>query len=172
LCRLRFRTGIKKGVSCEDALLLSGHLLLDIVPRADLVTASHPAELLGRRFRNFRPANRALHQRFHFICGDGSLGLLENLGRNDRFGCFAGRLASHISWPPLSQKTNHNTIRYLPARFVLQIKPLRALPQWQLRPAWPNTAGISGREPPAFSSLTVLRRPPRCEYISGNVPGP
>ena len=64
---------------------LSGHLLFDIAPGADLQAAADPAQRFGGNVRRLRAANRALHGLIDSVRGKGTLRLFQDFRRYYRF---------------------------------------------------------------------------------------
>src|SRR5579872_5022411 len=68
-----------------DLLLLGGHLLLDVPPRADLQATADPAQDFIAHSRGFRSTDRTLAHFFDTVRRDGAFGVLQDLGGNHRF---------------------------------------------------------------------------------------
>ena len=76
-------------------LLLSGHLLLALVPGADLEAAADPTQRLAPRIGGLRATNRALGSLRQAVRGNGTLRLFQQLPGNHRLELWL-RLPSHV----------------------------------------------------------------------------
>jgi alanine dehydrogenase len=82
--RLRLRT-CPGGGRGTRSLLLSGHLLFDVAPGADLEPAAYPAKGFRRDVGGLGSAHRALDHLLQAVFRDRTLGLLQDRRRNHRF---------------------------------------------------------------------------------------
>src|SRR5580692_6705466 len=88
------------------ALLLCGHLLLDVAPRTDLESAAHPAERFSPAGGRFGSAHDAFYRSLAAVGRERTLRSLENLGRDDRFGFL--RFAFHVLTPLCQIQARHD----------------------------------------------------------------
>ena len=77
------------------ALLLSGHLLLALMPGADLQTAADPAQRFAARIGSLGAADRALRSLRQAVRGNGTLSLFQQLPGNYRLELWL-RLPFHV----------------------------------------------------------------------------
>jgi hypothetical protein len=91
----RFNAFMKDRPDTGLGLFLSGHLLLDLAPRADLKAPADPAKTFVAEVGNFGPAYRASGRFLQAIGRNVPLGLLENLRLYDGFR-FSRSFAPHI----------------------------------------------------------------------------
>jgi hypothetical protein len=83
--------------TARRALLLSGHLLLALVPGADLQTAADPAQRFVPRIGSLGAADRALRSLRQAIRGNGTLSLLQQFLGDHRLELWL-RFPSHVHY--------------------------------------------------------------------------
>jgi hypothetical protein len=146
-------------------LFLSGHLLFDIPPGADLQPPADPAKLLVLIRRCLGAADGTLHGRLDAVGLQRALRTLNDL-RCDHLGRFRWRTGGRFAFHPSTTMSEHRG-RDNPGRtegFRLPRPDHTPRP----RPAASDNAGISDLEPPSRVWRCIRPWPAPCACRSGN----